>query len=248
MKKKVSILMLMGTMLLTSCHFDNFHISFGEKTIEPSSNIVKKEMTQPAFNKNDNDVIANVKYIQSQGNDYRIVLSAPDNYMELFSFQVKDKQLDVSFTEKNLNIEPKNVDITIYAPTIDYLKNSGVASIEVDRLNTDRIEINNSGVGSLYLSGLNTKQVDAACSGVGSITLSGTTLEAELRCTGVGSIKADGLKANAVVGRVSGVGGIKCHATESIKAEVSGVGSLQYAGQPQDKELKRTGVGAITEL
>ena len=64
----------------------------------------------------------------------------------------------------------------------------------------------------------------------------------------MGSIKASQLKAKSVMADVSGVGGISCHALESIDGRVSGVGSLKYGGSPQNKTLKRTGVGDISEI
>ena len=194
--------------------------------------------------------MANVQYIQGKANDYRVVLSCPDNYVELFSFEVErgQNELDIEFTRRKINIEAKHVDITIYAPTLSKLENSGIASVEIDRLKTDRLKVVNSGVGTLYLSGLQLMDLDANCSGVGNVELNGEVNRAELVCGGVGSIKGERLKAKAVKAEVSGVGGISCYASETIEGEVSGVGALKYAGNPQAKSLKRTGVGGISEI
>jgi hypothetical protein len=108
--------------------------------------------------------------------------------------------------------------------------------------------VENSGVGGIYIKGLQMFEVVADCSGVGSIELAGVTDRARFDCSGVGSIQAENLKAKSVNADVSGVGGIKCHASESIDAEVSGVGGLEYGGKPQDKKLRREGIGDITEL
>jgi hypothetical protein len=51
-----------------------------------------------------------------------------------------------------------------------------------------------------------------------------------------------------VEAEVSGVGSVFCHASHSIKGEVSGVGSLKYGGNPSEKKLERNGVGGISEL
>ena len=56
------------------------------------------------------------------------------------------------------------------------------------------------------------------------------------------------LKAKSVKADVSGVGGIRCYASERIDGRVSGVGSLKYGGNPQEKQLKRDGVGGISEI
>lgn len=237
--KKNLFLLCICALLLSSCIRIN-----GGSQIEPSANIVKKEYPMSDFDKMDIDVIANVKYIQSDGRP-RVVLSAPDNYIELFEFDVNNHKLSMEFSHSNINIDAENVDITVYSSTLRGLENDGLANIEISRLKTDRLDVENSGVGSMYLSGLTVRELEAECSGVGNIELSGMAKVATLDCSGVGSIKAQNLKADTVKGDVSGVGSIHCYAIEYIDAEVSGVGSLQYGGDPQRKELRRTGVGNI---
>jgi hypothetical protein len=243
--KKSMFLALVCTVLMTSCK-----IELNPPTIiEPSSNIVKNEYKLSAFDQMDVNVVANVKFIQGSADDYRVVLSCPDNYVELFSFEVEHgNELEISFVRDNINIMAKNVDVTVYAPNLRKLENASVASIEVDRLEGERLKVENSGVGSVYLSGLQLADFEAECSGVGSMELGGQAERADLECSGVGSIRAGELKAKSVKADVSGVGGISCYASESIDARVSGVGSLKYGGHPNQKNFSRSGVGNIVEL
>ena len=244
MKKSV-FFALLCTVLMSSCKIE----LNSPAIIEPSQNIVKNEYKMPSFDQMDIDVVANVKFIQSSDNDYRVVLSCPDNYVELFNFEVEHgNELEIGFVRDNINIEARNVDVTIYAPTLRKLENGGVASVEIDRLKGDRLRVENSGVGNVYVNGLQFADVEAECSGVGSMELGGQAERIDLECSGVGSIKAGELKAKAVKAEVSGVGGINCYASERIEAEVSGVGSLKYGGKPSEKVLNRSGVGEIAEL
>lgn len=243
--KKSIFFAVVCTMLFAACKIE---INDGVR-IDPSSTIVKNEYKLDAFDQIDVDVTANVKFIQSKEGDYRTVLSCPDNYVNLIGFEVeRDGELDIHFVRDNVNIDAKNVDITVYAPTLRKLDNNGIANIEIDRLKGDRLEVETSGVGSLYLSGLELVEIEADCSGVGGIELSGQAERAQLECSGVGSIKAERLKAQSLKADVSGVGSIKCYAVKSIEGVVSGVGSLHYGGNPEHKSLERTGVGKISEL
>lgn len=245
-KKYMMPAVLAAALVLTGCKLD-VNMSDSKK-IEPSSTVVKREYRQQPFSKVDIDVVANVKFIQTQGEDYRVVLSCPDNYVDLFRFEHEDDELNVKFSQRNVNIEGRNVDITIYSPVLRELDNGGVASFEADRLKSDKLEVDNSGVGKIYLYGLSVTQLDVECSGVGGIELKGTADRVTLECSGVGGIEAQHLKAKTVKAEVSGVGGIKCYAEESIDGDVSGVGSLKYGGNPQQKNLRRSGVGKISEL
>ncbi|MBQ9646399.1 MAG: DUF2807 domain-containing protein [Prevotella sp.] len=248
MKKCFSLLTLCSLMvLLTSCvevHLGNGH----GKKIKPSKNIVVNEYKQAPFDKVDIDVLASqVTFMQGQAGDYRVVLSAPDNYVELFEFKVEDGELDIDFARKNVNIEATGVKILIYAPSLRKIENSGVANVKADSLQVDELKIENSGVGSMKLHNLKATAVDVECSGVGNVELRGTAERATLECSGVGSIKAEELKAIAVKAEVSGVGGISCYASERLKGDVSGVGSLKYSGNPKEKKLNRTGIGKISQ-
>lgn len=235
-----------ATVLLavSSCKIENVNFGNGEK-IAPSGNIVKNDYPQQPFDEVEVDVVANVKFIQTSDSSCHVTLSAPDNYVDLFAIDVHDSQLNVKFSKKNVNIDPTNVDVTIYSPALHELENKGVANVEIDRLVSDKLKLENSGVGKLFVSGLTVDVLDVECSGVGSVLLSGKAGRAELECSGVGGIEADDLKARHVEAEVSGVGGIRCYASESIKGEVSGIGALTYGGKPQQSQLKRTGVGKI---
>ena len=242
MKKMMFLSLLCSLMLLTSCklQFDN--------VIEPSNNIVSREYTlKRPFDKVDIDVIANVKFLQIPDSNYRVVLSCPDNYVELFKFNSENSELEVEFVRNNVNIDAENVDITIYAPSLRKLENDGVASVEIDRLAGDELKVENSGVGKIYVQGLKLRKLDAECSGVGGMELAGEAEEVGLECSGVGGIDAMQLKGKYVQAEVSGVGSVKCFASESIKGTVSGVGSLTFGGHPHQQSVSRTGVGGINE-
>lgn len=218
--------------------------------LNPSSVISKKEQALQAFDRVDLEASANVKIIQSKEKDYRLVFSAPENYMSLYDLEVEDGELEFKFRRgiDNYDLDAEHIDLTIYTPRLKSLENGGVSNVEIDRYDTPMLEVENSGVGSMFLSGLKVNHLEAECSGVGSIELSGTAVEAVLECSGVGSIKAHRLVAKRVKADVSGVGGIKCHATLRLDGDVSGVGTLEYAGDPKEKHLNSSGIGGVKRM
>jgi len=156
--------------------------------------------------------------------------------------------LKIRFTRNSVNIDTEDVDIIIYTPTLNVVRNSGASEVRLDSLTTEAFEVYNSGVGSFFLNQLNVKNLDVKCTGVGSIELSGQTEKAEYSCTGVGSINAQDLKAYNVKAQVTGVGSIQCYASEAIEGGVTGVGSLRYAGRPAHRKFNNPKIGSITEL
>jgi hypothetical protein len=242
---KTYLFLMLATMMLS---VSGCRVSIGDspELIEPSANIVKAKYPQEAFNKVDNHVVGNIQLVQSDKS--RVTLSAPENYIDFFEFKNEDGELNINFAKDNVNIHTANVTIIVYTPTLNEVQNSGAADIRLDSLETDAFKVKNSGVGSFQLNCINAQKIDVSCSGVGSINIDGQTDEAEYSCSGVGSINAKDMKAREVNARVSGVGGIKCYASEYIKGNVSGVGGLEYAGHPDKKDLSHSLTGGITEL
>ena len=219
--KKVLLLMI-SVLALTSCSIGQMNL------VDPSDNIVTKEYKLKPFEEVKMKGVGHVELIQDEAKNGLVELTAPDNYVEFYKFESDGKKLTISFAKKSINIHTKDVKIRVYTCDLIKLENSGAASINMDSLDTDIIEILNSGVGH--------------------ISIGGVADNVELRNSGVGSIDASKLKALNVKASVSGVGSIDCYASESIKGSVSGVGSLNYDGHPKQKETKRSGVGSINEL
>ena len=229
--------------LFTSCV--DFRMSH---SLKPSETVAKKEMTMKPFDKVELDALGHVKIVQAQGDDYRVVLSAPDNYLDFFTFNVSDGELEMGLTKDAMSLETANIDVTIYTPRLVKVENEGLCRLNIDSLSTPLLKVENSGVGAMSLHGLKADKISVDCSGVGGIKLSGVVAWANLECSGVGSIDAKALKARRVKGDVNGVGGIECYASDSLKASVSGVGAFKYAGKPGKKILNESGVGKISEL
>lgn len=221
--KKVLLLMI-SVLALTSCSIGNWEANL----VDPSDNIVTKEYKLKPFEEVKMKGVGHVELIQSEEKNGLVELTAPDNYVELYKFESDGKKLTISFAKKSINIHTKDVKIRVYTCDLIKLENSGAASINMDSLDTDIIEIANSGVGHISIGGV-----------ADNVVLSNS---------GVGSIDASKLKALNVKASVSGVGSIDCYASESITGSVSGVGSLNYGGHPKQKDTKRSGVGSIHEL
>ena len=106
--KKVVILLLC-VMTLMSCHF---HVD-GTNLIEPSDNIVTKEYQKSPFKEIVSHVFTTLEIIQSDEKDGLVVLTAPENYIELFKISDKNERLDIAYNKDNINIDGNHVNITI---------------------------------------------------------------------------------------------------------------------------------------
>jgi len=224
MKKGLILMVCMAA--LTSCKLDLKN--WESHTIEASSKIITKTFKVQPFKMITMSSIGVVELIQSDTKDGVIELTAPENYIDLYKIKSNEGKLDIGFSRDNINIQSKHLHFKVYTNNLIKIENRGAASIKMDSLDTDVLEVENSGVGSIAIAGI--------------------ADDVKLENSGVGSINAVDMKALNVKANVSGVGSIKCYASEKIEGKVSGVGSLKYAGHPKKKYNKRTGVGSISEL
>ena len=221
------LFLVVSVLVLTSCKIDVGNWGNGER-IEPSNEIVTKTYKLPPFEEVNMNCFGSVELIQSDDKDGTIELTAPENYIEFYSFESKGNKLDIGFKKRNINIDGTKNKIKVYTNDLIKIQNSGAASIRMDKLDTDKLTVVNSGVGEIRVAGI--------------------TDDADLINSGVGSIEAKDLKALNVKATVSGVGSISCYASSSLEGKVTGVGSLKYAGHPKHLEKRRTGVGSISEM
>ena len=223
--KKVLFLMV-SVLMLSSCKLNLSDWSVNQ--IEPSDNVVTKAYKLPAFEQVTMNWVGHVELIQDEQKSGTVELTAPENYQELYKFDSKNGELRIGSAKNSINIQTRNVKIKVYTADLTRIQNSGAANMNMDSLDTDRLDIVNSGVGHIYVAGI--------------------ADDVNLQNSGVGSIEADKLKALNVKANVSGVGSISCYASERIEGSVSGVGSLDFAGHPKKKNNHRSGVGSINEM
>ena len=221
--KKI-LLFVVCVMTLAAC--SNVQV-MGYEKVDASETIVTETYNLKPFEKIDVKGVANVEIKQNEEKNGLVELKAPDNYIELFKFDSKDGRLVIDLAKK-VNIDAKKVMITVYTTDLTGLNNSGVSHVNIDSLDTDKLEVINSGVGDIEVGGI--------------------ADDVKLVCSGVGCIRAKEMKALNVEANVSGVGSVTCYASEKIDGTVSGVGSLKYAGNPKVKNTRRTGIGGISEL
>ncbi len=158
------------------------------------------------------------------GKSASLKINAEENLLQFIKTNVDNGTLRID-SKKNLNPK-KDIEISITTPNL--------TSVEV------------SGANNVYILGLNEKEFYANLSGAGSIDLKGITDKLRAEISGAGNIDAKELKAKDVIISVSGAASADVFASEVLEASVSGVGSIDYYGNPEKTRTNVSGVGSIT--
>lgn len=138
--------------------------------------------------------------------------------------EVKDGALVIGM-QKGAPVRKGNVRVQVTTPTLTGVALVGVGSIGAQGISADLFQVHLSGAGKLQADG-SVKQVQVTVSGAGETAL-------------------DRLKAHDADVRLSGTGKVLVHATDSLRAQVSGVGEVRYEGKPAQVVSKVSGVGKV---
>ena len=157
------------------------------------------------------------------GGEQRVIVHADDNLLPTITTEVENGMLVVSQTEPVDAVTPPRIEVT--APSLDTLRLSGA--------------------GDLTLEGHDLRRLDVSLTGAGTLRGSGSAERLDLMLSGAGDIDLEGLVAADVSAMLSGAGNIVVHATRSLDAKVSGVGTISYVGDPAEVQRAVMGPGAI---
>jgi hypothetical protein len=116
--------------------------------------------------------------------------------------------------------------------------------ITKDTLRADIFEANLSGTGNFNLV-INCNYFKADMDGTGTFKVCGKAKEAKVEVSGVGGYKGYELITQVTNIDVEGVGKSEVYATDLLDAELSGVGSIRYKGDPKTKDFEVDGLGSI---
>ncbi len=158
------------------------------------------------------------------GKEPSLKIYAEENLLQYIKTSVKGSTLYID-TKKNLNPK-KEIEFRITTPGLTSLDVSGANNVEVVNINEREFSVN--------------------LSGAGNVDLKGTADKFRAELSGAGNIDAKELKANDVVISVSGAASADVFAKQVLDASVSGVGSIDYYGNPEKTRTNVSGVGSIS--
>ena len=158
--------------------------------------------------------------------DQIVEISADDNLLPLILTEVQDGVLRV--TSKKSICASAPMTLTISVKTLDLIRSSGANEFQVQNIKGDALEVD--------------------LSGSSAMTLNGTVEELKAKIDGASGLVAGELKAQQVSVAISGAGSAEVHASKRLQGEISGVGTIRYAGDPDEVIKNITGWGDITPV
>jgi hypothetical protein len=169
-----------------------------------------------------------VNMVVQVGSAQQVRISGDDKFLKKVDTKVVDGELQITFddddNEKGMKVSDDQK-IVISVPTLRAFMVEGAGSATVNNISGDSIKLGFQGAGKLVANG-KVKQL-------------------KIKANGVGAIDTKSLLAQNAAVRFEGVGSVKVYASESLDLNVSGMGSLNYYGNPGKVKKSVSGIGSV---
>jgi len=184
--------------------------------------------------------------IIAQGKSESLVVGGDDNLLPLIETVAEGDQLVIRPTSgQGLHVWPtRPLRYRLTVRELSALTLVGAGAIRAQNLHTSSLRVELSGAGAVTL-GLHADRLEVLLGGAGGLVVSGAVREQQVTMSGAGSYSAGDLLSKRCTIRVAGIGGARVNCTDALDAEISGLGSISYAGQPAVVHQHVSGLGHV---
>ena len=184
---------------------------------------------------------------------------ADSAYLTVSGSSTLIEALKVSNSKEELTIEMKNkrrysvgkkeLIIRVGSPRLQAISYTSIGTLHIDNyFKSDKLNITNKGVGQIKIEDCHVDNFNLTSQSVGSIEIKGTSNETHINSEGVGNIDCSEFKSKTVKVVSKGVGSLSVYAQESIDISMTGVGSVNYYGNPVNVKTDISGIGKATRM
>lgn len=179
--------------------------------------------------------------VQADGHD--VTITVDENLIEEVNIYVRGSRLIIE--SERLIDSPDGVKIEIPTHNIRALFSSGSSDIiSKELIRCEDLEIVLSGAGKIDLR-LDAGEVTLDLSGAALVYFEGAAKSLDVDMSGAGSLEADEFEVVDCKIDISGVGSAIVNVSGTLDAQVSGLGKVEYLGNPKSVKGDVSGVGNI---
>jgi len=142
----------------------------------------------------------------------------------------------------------KHLSVVISLTELENIQVIGECSMKTSKtLEADKLQVEVAGAFH-FDADLDVRIFDVEIAGAGNLDLRGRAENFNIECAGAGTIKAYDFIADSVDLEIAGVCNAQVHAVKSIVAEVAGMGTIKYMGNPSNISYDKAGIGSLKQV
>ena len=173
-----------------------------------------------------------------------VVLEADDNITARIDIRVDGAgNITAEADRKTVIVSPTRLQLRVGAPVSKVVIN-GAWKLEYDCPGVTEcdVELNGAANGNFKFDALDTLRVDI--NGAGNCVFSGTARRAAITLNGAAQVSAFDLYAREAAVTINGASSCEITVEENLRAEINGVGTIVYDGEPEVKRAVH-GLGSV---
>lgn len=202
---------------------------------------ITKEITVDNFDKI--AVSGAFEVILTPSSSNEIIIEVDENLLKYIDIAVRGNRLFIE-TDRRLSSR-KGIKIIIPVQDLRGISSSGASDIEsTEPIISEELDIDASGAGKIDLK-LDVKMVTVEISGAIMVYLEGVAERLDVDMSGAGSLTAESFEVKDCNVDISGVGHVLVNVSGTLDAQVSGLGKVEYLGNPESVKGDVSGVGNI---
>ncbi len=222
MRSRYSVMTTLVAVVLFLAAGQATAFSFGKDVIEGSGDMETRTLDLKDF---DSINVGGAFDLEiTLGDEQKVVMTIDDNLWDNLEVEVSGGTLEIGW-DKSCSPEG-DCRVEIVVRKLEEVDIHGAAEVEIRNFHGDSFSFDVSGAAELEMDG--------------------TVDKLDINVSGAGDIDTRNLKAKSVKVSVSGAGEARVYASESFEGRVSGVGSIDYWGDPEHQRTKVSGMGDIS--
>ena len=167
-----------------------------------------------------------------QDGSEKATVSADDNVLPKLETVVDSGVLRIRFA-RDVEVRPRTpIAITVHVRTLDSIATAGRVSVEVPRLEGERLDARLAGSGRIVLPDLRLRSLSIHASGHAHGLAIGRVDTFDLGMAGAGEINAARLDAKRVSANIAGSASVVAWVRDRLEARITGSGTVRYFGDP----------------
>ena len=189
-----------------------------------------------------------------QGEPCGLRIEGSEDLVENIMVAVKDDLLEISFHAERENWTnfhwadgKRKLRYYVTMPTVTLINMEGAGLLTGNELKGETLSLTQGGAGKVELLNLAYQSLQSELGGLGEIHLTGQVAHQKVDLSGAGDYQAEELQTEDSEVLLSGAGSATIWAEKTLKATVTGAGSIKYKGSPEI-EQNNTGLGDIKPL
>ncbi|MCB0670051.1 MAG: DUF2807 domain-containing protein [Saprospiraceae bacterium] len=182
-----------------------------------------------------------------QGNREEVILRGPENILDDIVVNQHGPKViigDKPYKNKSL----RKVRAVVYVKNLHELEINGISHLEcMTPIQSDRLKLYCNGIRNVEFD-LDVEDLVATFDGIGSTYLAGIVRNGDIECSGMGNFYAADLRVAVLHFESAGIGKAEIYADQELHIDVSGIGTVRYAGNPEIKSINKDGIGKVRAM